>query len=236
VPDTEWYLDKDRSAGATCNSGPTWNISNCYMWSRTYAGFYMTESDNNEGLQQAFNWDNLRTNQHGVDSSAAAPDNDATNPMACTDLEKSSAMGWNAYPCNVVDDNGWSHISLRKRHAVENAPTSTMSGFQLISTWNYNYKLASLTAQECSDCKVGMYWGDANNGDYLDFYNGRFTGFAFAQVVNPDNSLENDYYYSTEGWGVWNPTSVPCHDGQGTCPNAAYWHVTNAASGMPYQV
>jgi hypothetical protein len=31
-----------------------------------------------------------------------------------------------------------------------------------------------------------MYWGNQNDGDYLDYYNGKFMGFAEGDVTNPD--------------------------------------------------
>lgn len=229
IPAGEYYEDTQRTPHPDTNCGTSWNTNpstqKCYhLLLRTYAGFYMSEADNNEGLQQTCSWENLRTNQHGVPAGQNALD-----PGYCTRNQSTS-------PCNKADDNGWSHIALASRTATEDTPIVGNTGQQLISTWTYNYDLANLTAQECSDCKVGMYWGDANNGDYLDFYNGRFTGFAFAEVENPDLSLENDYYYSTEGWGVWSSTTVPCHDGQNPCPVSASWDLTNAATGLPYQV
>ncbi|MBA3822803.1 MAG: hypothetical protein H0X24_02720 [Ktedonobacterales bacterium] len=242
VPDAEYFLDSSRAPVPTTNCVKTWNTGklangtgSCRLLIRTYASFFMSEADNNQGLQQTFTWKNMRNNTHGVYTAAAPPDNDPTHAYACTDLQASSSTGYNIYPCDMADDSGWSHISLVSRTATENTPTSANSAQQLISTWSYNYNLTSLTAKQCADCSYGMYGGDTNNGDYLDFYNGRFAGFSFAQVVNPDSSLENDYYYTTMGWGVWDKTVVACHNGF-TCDNAPSWNVANAASGFATQV
>ncbi len=139
------------------------------------------------------------------------------------------------WPSNMPDDNGWSHMTLIGRTAVVEDPLSDKLANPITSSWTYNYNLEHLSAQECGDCQYGMYWGNANDGDYQDFYNGTFTGFYFAKALNPDTSLDETYSYSTEGWGVWDPTLVSCHDGQTTCPESAGWDVINAASGHPYE-
>jgi RHS repeat-associated protein len=243
IPSAEYYEDSNYTPKPSTNCGPAWNTGhfsngqgNCLLWSRTYSNFVMTEADNGMGMQALFTWEDMRTNEHGVDTSAPAPDNDPQHAYACTDLQTSKTYGWDSYPCDMADDNGWSHLTLTQRTETIDDPTSAKSPNPFSAIWTYNYNLAYLSAQECADCQYGMYWGNTNDGDIGDFYNGKFTGFNFAQVINPDGSLEDDYYYSTEGWGVWDSSKVTCHDGLQTCPASPAWDLTNAASGRAYQV
>ncbi|MBA2681211.1 MAG: hypothetical protein H0U76_22775, partial [Ktedonobacteraceae bacterium] len=215
IPSAEYYEDGQYTPSVGAGCGPAWNKGyngTCVLWYRTYSNEFMSESDNGLGLQQTFTWQNLRTNQHGVYASAPGPDNDPSNPGACTDLQNTSSTGYNVYPCSLADDNGWSHISLKSRTQTVNDPLSSNSSNQVTGTWGYNYGLSALTAKECSDCNYGMYWGNANDGDVLDYYNGQFKGFNFAQVVYPPvtggTALQNQYFYSTIGWGVWDNTKV----------------------------
>ncbi len=242
-PGSEYYEDGQYTPTPTSDCGPAWNtgkrtngLGNCVLWFQTYNSYLLSSADNGMGLHTSYTWQDMRTNQHGVDTSAPAPDNDPQHAYACTDLQATKSTGWNVYPCDLADDNGWSHLTLTSRTEQIDDPLSNNSSYQVKATWTYNYNLAALTAQECSDCQYGMYWGNANDGDIADFYNGKFTGFSFAQSINPDGSLENDSYYSTEGWGVWDNTKVACHDGQSTCPNSPAWDLTNAASGRAFQV
>jgi hypothetical protein len=46
-----------------------------------------------------------------------------------------------------------------------------------------------------------MYWGNQNDGDYLDYYNGSFMGFRETGVSNPDGTVEAHLFYATTGWG-----------------------------------
>ena len=238
---TEYYEDSQYASYSTTHCGPAWNTGyqstggTCLLWFETYNSAYMTGADNGQGLHETFAWASARTNQHGVYASAAAPNNDPSYPFACTNVQATQSAGWNTYPCNMPDDNGWSHMTLIGRTAVVEDPLSDKLANPITSSWTYNYNLEHLSAQECGDCQYGMYWGNANDGDYQDFYNGTFTGFYFAKALNPDTSLDETYSYSTEGWGVWDPTLVSCHDGQTTCPESAGWDVINAASGHPYE-
>ena len=115
----------------------------------------------------------------------------------------------------------------------------TQTSTPVTSAWTYTYYLSSLTAQECTDCVAGMYWGNQNDGDYLDYYNGKFMGFAETDVSNPDGSVEKHYYEATEGWGVYtlNTTLVPSCTLDAAAdpdhlPASPWWDVANAGHGL----
>ena len=67
-----------------------------------------------------------------------------------------------------------------------------------------------------------MYWGNQNDGDYLDYYNGTFMGFAEADVTNPDGSVQKHKFYATNGYGIYDSTQVNCYSGF-TCHNSPWW-------------
>ena len=50
-----------------------------------------------------------------------------------------------------------------------------------------------LPAQMCSTCVASFYWGSQTDAALLDFYDGKFFGFALANVSKPDGSLELDH-------------------------------------------
>lgn len=84
-----------------------------------------------------------------------------------------------------------------------------------------------------------MYWGNQNDGDYLDYYNGHFMGFAQASVSNPDGSVVTHHYVATEGWGVYtlNTSLVPTCNSTlppitTTCQLAPWWDLANAGHGL----
>ncbi len=206
------------NATPSTNCGPSWN-KNCYLWSETYNTGFMTSADNGQGMVETFAYSEARTNQHGVNTGLSE-----INAFSCDGQESKG------YPCDVADDQGWSRWVLTSRtQKVISATNVTVA-----STWSYNYYLNELTAKECADCTVGMYWGNADDGDYLDYYNGVFMGFVWAQVINPDNSVADHYYYTTEGWGVYDTSKGrACQDAYqgGTCMNDPYWDLSNAANG-----
>jgi len=105
-------------------------------------------------------------------------------------------------------------------------------------TTTYNYQVAyPLLAQECSDCVAGYTWGNQNDNDYLDFYNGKFMGFTQASVGNPDGSVEIHKYYSTEGWGVYDTTQITCFENPpNPCHNDPWWDLSNAAHAHEYEL
>jgi len=52
-----------------------------------------------------------------------------------------------------------------------------------------------------------MYWGDRNEADYLDYYNGVFMGFTQTTISRSDGTMEVHKFPATEGWGVFNTAS-----------------------------
>src|SRR5205085_2706351 len=107
--------------------------------------------------------------------------------------------------CNKADSQNWSRVVLvSQTGSVLPAP----GGSPVAGTTSYSYTLASFVASPCSDCTVGYYWGNQKDGDFLDYYNGKFMGFAQARVVKPDNALEIHKYHSTLGWGVYDTTQI----------------------------
>src|SRR5207302_738822 len=121
-------------------------------------------------LAQTFTWVNARNNTHGVNTPGAP-----TNPMYCTTQQTST------YQCNMADDQTWSRISLTQ---VKNSLVR-LAGTPVDGTTVYTYYDTSpLKNQECSDCIAGYSWGSQDDTDYLDFYNGKFMGFARVDVSN----------------------------------------------------
>ncbi len=69
------------------------------------------------------------------------------------------------------------------------------------------------TAEPSRSCHGGCEsydWGDQNDDDYADYYNGTFESFAQVQVTNPDGSTQTDDYGSTNGWGLYS-SSITCY-------------------------
>lgn len=237
---TEYYEDDLFSPNPPPGSttpicGPAWNTGHgngCLLWSQSYAGnsFYLASSDNGMGLHQTFAWANARSNTHGVNGLGT---NNA-NPLYCNGL---SATAQATYPCNEVDDEAWSHVVLTSRTGTVLRAASP-SNVTVTSTSSYIYKLTTpLSAQECADCVAGMYWGNQNDGDYLDFYNGKFMGFTETDVTNPNNSVEFHKFYATLGWGIYDTAQVGCFTAMQpltnppSCHNSPWWNLTNAAHG-----
>jgi RHS repeat-associated protein len=110
------------------------------------------------------------------------------------------------------------------------------------NTTAYTYFLTTnFAGKECGDCSQGMYWGNENENDYLDYYNAKYMGFAETDVSDSDGSLTKHLFYATEGWGVYDNTQiVNClpnmqPPGPTPCPNVPWWHLTNAAHGHEYE-
>jgi Concanavalin A-like lectin/glucanases superfamily len=113
------------------------------------------------------------------------------------------------------------------------------------STWSYAYQVRyPLPAQECSSCVASFYWGNQNDFDLLDFYNGKFMGFAQASVQNPDNGVEVHKLHTTEGFGLYDISrpELTCDTNGGTsglhnpCHNDSYADLDNAAHGHEYEL
>lgn len=226
----EYYEDTWMFPTPTTNCGPTWNTGNgqgCFLWGQSYDGnsYYMTSASDGIGLAQSFSWVNARNNTHGNGSTGYPYD-----PTICTTAQTTS------YPCNVADDQTWSRISLTQTiNSLVRVPGTTVTG-----TTSYAYANAQLTAKECSDCATGYSWGSQDDTDYLDFYNGKFMGFAQVTVGNPDGSTEAHTFNSTEGWGVWtlNTTTeltVHCYRAS-PCQLDPWWDLVNATHGHEKQL
>jgi RHS repeat-associated protein len=204
--------------------GPSWN-TNCYLWGRSgeSGSRYLVSADNGMGLHQQFTYAEARNNTHGVNGSG-----DPEDPLYCTGKESQG------YPCNLADDENWSHIVLTKEDdSVVRA--SSAGNTTVTSTTTFTYELSHLGAQPCSDCAYGYDWGDQNDFDYADYYNGKFMGFTEVTVNNPDGSVQVHHYKDTGGWGVYDTSKVTCQT-PSPCHNAPWWDSATALHGQEYEV
>lgn len=231
----QYFTDSAYHPNPTTNCGPSWNTGNgsgCLLWSQSYEGnsYYLSTVDNGMGLQQTYTWENARNNTHGVNGGGGT---NTPDPLYCNGL---SATQQATYPCNMADDQSWSRVILTSQREQHHRAAST--GNVLVdSLTNYGYSLTyPLNAQQCSDCVAGFYWGNQNDGDYLDYYNTRFMGFAQATVFDPDGSKEVHNYLSTDGFGVYDTTQVGCFAQYPPCRQAPWWSLNNAGHGQETQV
>jgi YD repeat-containing protein len=238
-----WYIDSTYYPYSVGYCGAAWNRGNgdgtdCSLWSTTYANNdrYISAVTNNEGLDQTFQWDLARNNTHGVNSGLQPSD-----PLACT-----HAANEGTYPCDAADDQAWSRVVVVQRDDEVNRISQNGQGGQQTTTTvdtqhAYTYFLTyPLAAQQCGDCVAGMYWGNQNDGDYLDYYNLTFMGFNETAVSNPDGSLEYHHYYATHGPGVFDTSQVTSCPSNlppitSTCQHSPWWDLTNAAHGREYE-
>jgi RHS repeat-associated core domain len=238
---TEYYEDSTYWPYTQSFCGPSWNTGGnggtCDLWSQSYAGNsrYLSSIDNGQGLHQQIAWANARNNTHG----SASP----SDPFYCNTHQS-------GYPCNSADDQAWSRIVVQSRtntvqQITQNGQGGTQTTTPITSSYVYTYvQTYPLAAQECGDCVAGMYWGSQNDGDFLDYYNGKFMGFAQASVSNPDGSLEVDKYYSTMGWGIYDTSSssgISCSASNlppitTTCQASPWWNINNVGRGHAYDV
>lgn len=222
-----WYTDEAYRAASAAGCGPGFNSTNCYLWSRSYDGnsFYLTSASNGLGLAQSFGYGWARNNTHGP----------STDPFACSAVISTI--------CNKADSQNWSRILL-----TQESGSLIQAGSTLTTTKQYAYTLASFSANPCSDCLQGYTWGNQKDGDYADYYNAQFMGFAQVTVTNPDGSLEVHKYHSTLGWGVYNCSEISCaaDGGAGTtycysaCHSDPWWplagqSIVNALHGREYE-
>lgn len=236
----EYYEDDTFHPNPTTNCGPSWNTGSsydsnqCIVWSTTYDGNsrYLSMASNGMGLAQTFSWQNARSNTHGANNGVNG------DPMACN----SSGNPIGSYPCDEADDQSWSHVVMTQQQGQVIRAAS--GGNQTVtSTTAYTYALTTnWPGKECGDCSQGMYWGNENENDYLDYYNAKYMGFAQASVSKPDGSLEVHKFDATEGWGVYDNTQITnCVPnmqpaGPTPCPNVPWWHLTNVGHGHEYEV
>lgn len=215
------------------NCGWTWNKGTngtCPLWSTSYDGNsrYIASADNGLGLHQTFSWEGALNNTHGVNGGGS----NASNPFYCY----SSGVNGSTYPCDEASDENWSHIVLTQQDA--SVVRASSSGNVTVTTaTSYNYTLAyPLQAQPCSDCVAGMDWGNQNDGDYLDYYNGKFMGFAQVSVSRPDGSKDVHRYFSTQGWGVYDTAQVTACTTSTPCHNAPWWNQGTLYHGHEFKV
>jgi len=226
----QYYEDDQFHPTPSTNCGPSWNTgtgSGCLLWSQSYNGnsYYLSSANNGMGLQQSFTWANARNNTHGVNAGSNL------NPLACTTQA--------TYPCNEADDQNWSHAVLTQDTGTVNQVTQNGQGGQqtttgITSTTTYTYSLSTFTANPCPDCVQGFTWGNQNDNDYLDFYNGKFMGFRQTSITKPDSSREVHNYNATEGWGLYDITQIQCYT-PNPCHNAPWWDLINVAHGHEYE-
>jgi RHS repeat-associated protein len=232
---TNYYEDTFFKPNPATNCGPNWNTgigSGCLLWEQSYANNsrYLASVSNGQGLSQSFSWKLARNNSHGVPGGGS---NNA-DPFYCDAHQTTS-------PCQEVDDSGWSHVVLVSQSSTtvrltQNGQGGAQTSTPITETTNYSYQLTyPLPAQECSDCVAGMYWGNQNDVDYLNYYNGKFMGFAQATVYLPSGGVEVHKFYAGEGWGIYDPAQVTCFT-KAACHKDPWWDLANAAHGHEYQV
>jgi RHS repeat-associated protein len=225
---TEHYED-DAYRAPSGNCGPSWNNSACLLWSQSYDGNsrYLTTADNGLGLHQVFSWAEARNNTHGVNGGGT----NALNPLYC-----SLVLNYpSSYPCNQADDQNWSHIVLTQEKDTiirlsQNGQGGQQTSTPVDSITSYSYQLTTYSANPCSDCLQGMYWGNQNDADYLDYYNGKFMGFAQTTVIHSDGAKDVHQYHSTLGWGIYDTSQVTCYSSN-PCHNDSWWDYHNTLHG-----
>ncbi len=204
------YIDKlfGSNTKSPCPSAiPRFNSTQCVLWEQSYNSSYLSSIDNGMGWHATFSWKEAHNNTHGAVGS---------DPFTCDAPGAQTPTSL----CGSADDENWSRIVLVGRTEVTNGVSST---------WGYQYTVNGLSAQQCSDCQHGYTWGNQNDNDYTDYYNGQFTSFAQAQVTNPDKSYQIDYFASTTGWGEAN-SSIHCYT-KYACHPAPYWNEDPGAAG-----
>lgn len=258
----EYYIDSLINPTPTTNCGPAWNKGDtrfsgqtCKLWSQSYGGnsYFMSSVSNGIGMSQTFSWADLRDNMHGVTSGG-----DTGDPLYCTNAQAgvSGYSGGSLFPCDMADDETWGHVGITGMtnslvRVSQNGQGGAQTSTPVNGTTTYTYRvIANLAAQECPTCIAGFSWGNQDDNDYLDFYNGKFMGFPQVTISNPDGSVDVHKYYSTEGWGTWTtdhtqltitcPASPPdvCHFDPwwDTANQTTYPGQSNALHGHEYEL
>ena len=210
---TQHYIDIWTGHDATtCDT--TWTPQDpsasslpCFRGEHSYNSYYLSTIDNGMGWHATMTWQEGHSNTHGVDSGAG------NNPFTCDGSQTRTNL------CGEADDRNWSRILLTKRVEQTNGVSST---------WLYQYYLQGLSDKPCSNCVWGTTWGNQNDADDADYYNGQFTSYASAEVTNPDNSYQIDYFASTTGWGLAS-SGITCYES--SCNVAPYWNEDPGAAG-----
>jgi len=192
------------------SSGP------CYLWSQSYNAYYISNLDNGRGWNESITWKEAHSNTWGTDSG-----NGYNDAFACSSSQTSTNV------CGKADDKNWSRVVVQSRTASSNSVTST---------WSYNYYLqtglgANFPGHSAISCSGSCTqhpantWGNQNDDDYADYYNGDFQSYKQVQVSLPDGSSQTLTYGATNGWGLYS-TGITCYTG-GTCVAAPF----NSSSG-----
>ncbi len=217
----EHYEDLYRLATPTNNCSPAgWSPKdgngNCYLWSRTYSTYFLSTIDNGRGWHENISWVEARNNTQGVDSGAI------NDPTTCNGQETSTNK------CGRADDQSWSRIVVKQIDAYTTSSTTPSS------TWQYQYYLqqnlpANFPGTACSSCHQGFSWGNQNDADYADYYNGQFMSFYQVEVTQPDGSYQLHTYAGTPGWGLAD-SSITCYlPAPQTCSVASYFNDTSSS-------
>jgi len=198
---TEYYLDYYKG---TYTCGPSWMP--CDLWSQSYNARYIQLLDNGRGWHETITWANAHNNTRGVDNGSGY----ANDPLACNGHQSSGN------DCGSADDQSWSRIVVVSRTAVSNSVTST---------WQYTYYLqtglgANFPGSGCPTCHQGYTWGNQNDLDYADYYNGQFMSFLSVRVIAPDSSYHYSSYGATTGWGLAE-NGISCY--LSSCVTASYF-------------
>jgi RHS repeat-associated protein len=213
-PQTQHYSDlfsySDNNAGDICSPYANAPRSGgfCYLWAQSFNQYYLSNLDNGRGWNESISWKEAHSNTWGTDGGSAV-----NNAFQCSSSQTSTNV------CGQADDKNWSRIVVASRTANTNGVSST---------WNYTYYLttgvgASIPGREtrsCSGTCATYDWGNQNDDDYADYYNGDFQSFAQVQVTLPDGSSQTDSYDATNGWGLYS-SSITCYTGA-TCVSSPY--------------
>ncbi|HET9847054.1 MAG TPA: hypothetical protein VFR68_00670, partial [Candidatus Dormibacteraeota bacterium] len=240
------YYEDDAWSTATTSNCPSWNkgqsgITCALLWSQSYDGnsWYLASASNGLGLSQSFGWILARNNTHGVNGGGA----NNTNPFYCT---QASSTVQSSYPCDEADDQSWSRVVLTQQSGTvlqqsQGGQGGNQAATPVNSTISYNYALAQYRFNACSDCFYGFYWGNQKDGDYADYYNSKFMGFAQASLSRPDGSAEIHKYHSSLGWGVYDCAQVSCAVDTGpphtwcyqvVCQADPWWPLSNSQTNI----
>lgn len=188
----------------------------CYLWSQSYNAYYISNLDNGRGWHESITWKEAHGNTWGTDSGSGY--NDA---FACSSSQTSTNV------CGKADDKNWSRVVVQSRTALSNGVSAT---------WSYHYYLqtglgANFPGHSGITCSGSCLqhpsyeWGNQNDDDFADYYNGDFQSFQQVQVTLPDGSSQTNTYGATNGWGLYS-SGITCFTG-GTCVSAPY----NASTG-----
>ncbi len=205
----------------------------CYLWGQTYHQYYLNSLDNGQGWNESIVWKEAHANTWGLDGAGAV--NDA---FACTNEGQTSRNN-----CGRADDKNWSWMAVAARTETTNGVSSTWHYYDYLQTNIQGASIPGYSALSCTSvCRQSYTWGNQNDDDYADYYNGDFQSFAKVQVIQPDGSSQTHTYGATTGWGLTNGNItcyVPFPAGR-TCSVASYnssgsWGLATVFAGKQQQ-